>query len=167
MRRSGATAIAADGQVTLGAVVVKEGASKVRRLYNGRVIAGFAGSAADAFALFDKFSGHLEKASGNLVKAAVGLANEWRTDKVLRRLEALLLVADASTILMISGSGDVIEPDDGIAGIGSGGAYAVSAARAMARHTDLGAAEIARESLVIASEMCIYTNDRINVETIE
>ncbi|PKK91391.1 MAG: HslU--HslV peptidase proteolytic subunit [Candidatus Wallbacteria bacterium HGW-Wallbacteria-1] len=167
IRKNGVTAIAADGQVTMGNVVVKGTAAKVRRLHDGKVIAGFAGSSADAFALFERFSGHLEKHVGNLQRAAVGLASEWRTDKSLRRLEALLLVADRENILVISGAGDVIEPDDGIAGIGSGGPLAVSAARALARHSSLESMDIARESLIIASELCIYTNGNIRVEVLE
>jgi ATP-dependent HslUV protease subunit HslV len=156
--------MAGDGQVTLGNTMVKSSARKVRRLYNEKVLAGFAGSSADAFTLFEKFSQHLEKQNGNLARAAVNLANEWRTDKILRRLEALLLVADNEYLFLISGSGDVIEPDDGIAGIGSGGAFAVSAARALADNTDLDAAKIAYESLKAASSICIYTNDHITLE---
>jgi len=166
IRKNGVTAIAADGQVTLGNVIVKATAAKVRRLHDGKVVAGFAGSSADAFALFERFSGHLEKQAGNLPRAAVGLANEWRTDKSLRRLEALLLVADSANLLVISGAGDVIEPDDGIAGIGSGGSLAVAAARALSRHSELDSLEIARESLIIASELCIYTNGNIRVEAL-
>jgi ATP-dependent HslUV protease subunit HslV len=165
VKRDGATAIAGDGQVGLGSgVIVKQGAIKIRRLYKNRILAGFAGSVADAFALFERFEGKLEETQGNLSRAAVQLAKDWRTDKYLRRLEALLVVADRDHVFMISGGGEVIEPDDGIVAVGSGGAYALAAARALARHTDLPATEIAREALAIAAEICVYTNDRITVE---
>ena len=158
-------AIAGDGQVTLGqATVMKHKARKVRRLYNGKVIAGFAGSVADAFTLFDKFEQKLEAYHGNLQRAAVELAKEWRTDKMLRNLEALLLVADAQNLLILSGSGEVIEPDDGIAAIGSGGNYALAAARALANHSDLPTSEIVREAMLIAASICVYTNEEITVE---
>ena len=158
-------AIAGDGQVTFGqATVMKHKARKVRRLFHGKVIAGFAGSVADAFTLFDKFEQKLEEYHGNLQRAAVELAKEWRTDKMLRNLEALLLVADNQNILIISGSGEVIEPDDGIAAIGSGGNYALAAARALAKHTDLPTAQIVREAMLIAASICVYTNEQINVE---
>ena len=158
-------AIAGDGQVTFGqATVMKHKARKVRRLFNGKVIAGFAGSVADAFTLFDKFEQKLEEYHGNLQRAAVELAKEWRTDKMLRNLEALLLVADTQNILIISGSGEVIEPDDGIAAIGSGGNYALAAARALVKHTDLPTSEIVREAMLVAASICVYTNEQINVE---
>lgn len=159
------TAIAGDGQVTFGGnTVMKHNAKKVRRLYHGKVLAGFAGSVADAFTLFSKFEVKLEEFNGNMMRSAVELAKEWRMDRVLRRLEALLIVADAEHMLIISGNGEVIEPDDGVTAIGSGGAYALSAARAMIKHSDLSAAEIAREAIEIASAICIYTNDHIMVE---
>lgn len=158
-------AIAGDGQVTFGqATVMKHKARKVRRLFHGKVIAGFAGSVADAFTLFDKFEQKLEEYHGNLQRAAVELAKEWRTDKMLRNLEALLLVADTQNLLIISGSGEVIEPDDGIAAIGSGGNYALAAARALVKHTDLPTTEIVREAMLIAASICVYTNEQINVE---
>ncbi|SPF54923.1 peptidase component of the HslUV protease [Candidatus Desulfosporosinus infrequens] len=158
-------AIAGDGQVTFGqATVMKHKARKVRRLFHGKVIAGFAGSVADAFTLFDKFEQKLEEYHGNLQRAAVELAKEWRTDKMLRNLEALLLVADAQNLLILSGSGEVIEPDDGIAAIGSGGNYALAAARALVKHTDLQTAEIVREAMLVAASICVYTNEQIIVE---
>jgi len=144
--------------------VMKHKARKVRRLFNGKVIAGFAGSVADAFTLFDKFEQKLEEYHGNLQRAAVELAKEWRTDKMLRNLEALLLVADTQNILIISGSGEVIEPDDGIAAIGSGGNYALAAARALVKHTDLSTSDIVREAMLVAASICVYTNEQINVE---
>ena len=158
-------AIAGDGQVTFGqATVMKHKARKVRRLFHGKVIAGFAGSVADAFTLFDKFEQKLEEYHGNLQRAAVELAKEWRTNKMLRNLEALLLVADTQNLLIISGSGEVIEPDDGIAAIGSGGNYALAAARALVKHTDLSTTEIVREAMLVAASICVYTNEQINVE---
>ena len=158
-------AIAGDGQVTFGqATVMKHKARKVRRLFHGKVIAGFAGSVADAFTLFDKFEQKLEEYHGNLLRAAVELAKEWRTDKMLRNLEALLLVADTQNLLIVSGSGEVIEPDDGIAAIGSGGNYALAAARALVKHTDLPTTEIVREAMLVAASICVYTNEQINVE---
>ncbi|KGP75041.1 ATP-dependent protease subunit HslV [Desulfosporosinus sp. Tol-M] len=158
-------AIAGDGQVTFGqATVMKHKARKVRRLFKGKVIAGFAGSVADAFTLFDKFEKKLEEYHGNLQRAAVELAKEWRTDKMLRNLEALLIVADTQNLLIVSGSGEVIEPDDGIAAIGSGGNYALAAARALVKHTDLPTKEIVREAMLIAASICVYTNEQINVE---
>ncbi len=160
-------ALAGDGQVTMGqAVVMKHGARKVRRLYKDRVLAGFAGSTADAFTLFERFEAKLEEFGGNVVRASVELAKEWRKDKYLRRLEAMLLVADAEHILVLSGTGDVIEPDDGVAAIGSGGPYALAAARALRGATDMGAAEVVRRSMEIASGICVYTNDRIVLETL-
>lgn len=158
-------AIAGDGQVTFGqATVMKHNARKVRRLFHGKVITGFAGSVADAFTLFDKFEQKLEEYHGNLQRAAVELAKEWRTNKMLRNLEALLLVADAQNLLIVSGSGEVIEPDDGIAAIGSGGNYALAAARALVKHTDLSPMEIVREAMLVAAGICVYTNEQINVE---
>lgn len=168
VRTRNQTAIAGDGQVTLGqSTVMKHNARKIRKLYDGNVIAGFAGSVADAFTLFAKFEEKLKQAGGNLTKAAVEIAKEWRTDRVLRKLEALLLVADREKIFIISGTGELIEADDGIAAIGSGGSYALAAARALCRHTPLEASQIAREALFIASEICVYTNDQITVETID
>jgi ATP-dependent HslUV protease subunit HslV len=164
VRHKGRVALAGDGQVTIGDIVVKAGAKKIRRLYNDRVIAGFAGSAADAMALFSKFESKLEEFRGNLRRAAVELAKEWRTDRILRRLEALLIVADAENSYLISGSGDLIEPDDGILAIGSGGSYALAAARALKTYSDLDAKGICLESMKIAAEICIYTNSNILVE---
>lgn len=165
VRRDGRAALAGDGQVTLGDhTIMKRGARKVRRFYNGQVLAGFAGAVADAFALFERFETRLESYHGNLQRAAVELAKEWRTDRALRRLEALLVVMDTETLLVLSGTGEVIEPDDGVAAVGSGGPYALAAARALLAHTQLSASEIARESLRIASGICVYTNDQIVVE---
>ena len=164
LTHQGMTVIGADGQVTLGQTVMKHTARKVRRLYNGKVIAGFAGAAADAFTLFAKFEDHLEKHRGNLERAAVELAREWRTDKYLRQLEALLAVLDGHTSLVISGSGEVIEPDDGIVAIGSGGSYALAAARMLVKHSTLGTREIVEESLRTAAGICIYTNTNIVIE---
>lgn len=166
VRREGAVAMAGDGQVTLGETVLKHGARKVRRLFEGHVLAGFAGAAADAFALLERFEAKLKDHSGDVTRAAVELAQAWRTDRMLRRLESVLAVADKDRSLVVSGSGDVIEPDDGVIGIGSGGGYAAAAARALLAHSGLPAAEIAREALVIASGICIYTNDHIHVETL-
>ncbi len=160
-------AIGGDGQVTMsGSIIMKHQARKVRKLYKDKVVAGFAGSVADAFTLFEKFEEQLDSYHGNLRRAAVELAKEWRTDRYLRRLEALLVVATRDSLLIVSGTGEVIEPDDGVAAIGSGGAYALSAAKALLRNTDMGAAEIARTALLIASEVCIYTNDSIIVEEV-
>jgi ATP-dependent HslUV protease, peptidase subunit HslV len=166
VRRDGRVAMAADGQVSLGATIVKGTARKVRRLADGRVIAGFAGSVADAFALFDKFETKLEMYKGNLPRAAMEFAKEWRTDKFLRHLEAQLLVADTDHLLLVSGNGEVIEPDLSVAGIGSGGPMALAAAQALVAHTALSAEEIVREALLIASSICVYTNDQIIVESI-
>jgi len=170
VRHSSQVAIAGDGQVTMGqAVIIKHSAKKVRRLYKGKVIAGFAGSTADAFTLFERFEGKLEEHNGNLTRAAVELAKDWRKDKYLRRLEAMLLVADSDTILILSGTGDVIEPDDGIAAIGSGGPYALAAARALSRHggkENLNAEQIARAAMSIAGELCVYTNNELTVEVL-
>ena len=164
VRSGGAVAIGGDGQVTLGATVVKHNAVKLRKLHEGRVLAGFAGGTADAMTLLDKFEGMLKKAQGNVGRAAVELAKDWRTDRFLRRLESLLLVADKERTLLISGQGDVIEPDDGVAGIGSGGPYAVAAARALVKNTKLKPAEIVREALGITAQICIYTNAQFQVE---
>ncbi len=165
IRRGGEVALGGDGQVTLGNnVILKERACKIRRLYRDQVLAGFAGAVADSLALFDKFEQKLEEHHGNLSRAAVELAREWRLDRYLRRLEALLVVADRSRLLVVSGGGEVIEPDDGIAAVGSGGPYALAAARALVRYTDLGAAEIARAALEIAASICVYTNSFITVE---
>lgn len=165
IKRDGKVAVAGDGQVTLGqSIVMKNGAKKVRRLYKNQVVVGFAGSVADAFTLSEKFEGYLEEYRGNLTRAAVSLAKEWRTDKVLRNLEAMMVVAGGGDLLILSGNGEVIEPDDGIAAIGSGGAYALAAARALLRHTDLPAAEVARQAIDIASDICVFTNKNIIVE---
>lgn len=167
VRVGGRVAMAGDGQVTMNQSVVKADARKIRRLgESGHVLCGFAGGAADAFALMERFETQLKESAANIRKAAVELAKAWRTDKVLRRLESLLAVADAETSLIISGSGDVIEPTEGIIGIGSGGDYARSAAAALLRHTDLAAEEIAREALGVAADICIYTNDQIHVEVL-
>ena len=165
VRKNGKTAIAGDGQVTFGqSAIMKSTARKVRTLYHGKVLAGFAGSVADAFTLFEKFEGKLESYNGNLQRAAVELAKDWRTDRVLRKLEALLLVADKEKILMLSGNGEVIEPDGDAAAIGSGGFYALAAARAMVQHTEMEAREVAQEALSIAADICVYTNHNIKVE---
>ncbi|MBO8130284.1 MAG: ATP-dependent protease subunit HslV [Candidatus Marinimicrobia bacterium] len=156
-------AIGSDGQVTFGNTVMKSNASKVRKIYGGRVIVGFAGASADAFALFEKFEGKLEEFKGNIQRAAVELAKLWRTDKYLRRLEALLIVMDKEKMLIISGTGDVIEPDDNIIAIGSGGPYASAAAKALMKYTDLSAKEIVEESLKIASEICVFTNNKFTI----
>jgi ATP-dependent HslUV protease subunit HslV len=164
VRRKGKVAVAGDGQVSLADSIMKRKARKVRRLYNDRIIAGFAGATADAFALFEKLEAKLNEFNGNLQRAAVELAKDWRMDKYLRRLEALLIAANEQTILVLSGTGDVIEPDDDVTAIGSGGGYALAAARALLQHSDLGAEEIAAESIRIASTICVYTNDNITVE---
>jgi len=165
VKRDGKVAIAGDGQVTFAQnTIIKKSAKKLRRLYKDKVVAGFAGSVADAFTLFEKFEGKLEEFHGNLQRAAVELAKDWRTDRVLRRLEALLIVANNEDLLIISGSGEVIEPDDGVAAIGSGGMYAMAAARALVKHTPMGAGEIVREAMAIAADICIFTNDNIVVE---
>ena len=166
VRRDGAVALGGDGQVTLGQVVVKASAHKVRRLYHERVLAGFAGATADAFTLFERFEGKLEKHQGHLTRAAVELAKDWRSDRVLRRLEAMLAVADTSSSLIITGTGDVLEPEYGIVAIGSGGPYAQAAARALLEHSTLGAEDIVRRSLEIAGEICIYTNQQLTIETL-
>jgi ATP-dependent HslUV protease subunit HslV len=164
VKRGNRTAIAGDGQVTLGDTVIKQSAKKIRRMHNDRILVGFAGATADAFALFSRLESKLEQFQGNLNRAAVELAQEWRTDRALRHLEAFLLATDGKSIYMLSGGGDVIEPDDGLLAVGSGGTFALAAARALVRHTKLPAREIAREALKIASELCIFTNGEILVE---
>ena len=166
VRKDNHVVIAGDGQVTMGDTIMKSSARKVRRLYNDKVIAGFAGATADAFALFQRFESKLEQYHGQLNRAAVEMAKDWRTDKLMRNLEALLLVADAQSTLLISGNGDVIEPDDGLAAIGSGGPYALSAARALLKHTDLSARRIAEEAMNIAGQICIYSNLHLVIEEI-
>ncbi|HEX7270833.1 MAG TPA: ATP-dependent protease subunit HslV [Casimicrobiaceae bacterium] len=167
VRRGASVALGGDGQVTLGNVVIKATARKVRRIYNDRVLAGFAGATADAFTLFERFEAKLEKHQGHLQRAAVELAKDWRSDRVLRRLEATLAVADSNASLVVTGAGDVLEPEHGIVAIGSGGAYAQAAARALLAHTQLPAAEIVKEALTIAAELCIYTNENLVIETLE
>jgi len=164
VRRGGKVAIAGDGQVSMGNMVMKGGARKVRTMQDGKIIAGFAGSAADGIALFEKLEGKLSEHGGNLTRAAVEMAKDWRLDRVLRRLEALLLVADREHTYVLSGTGDVIEPDDGVVAIGSGGGYATAAARALLRHSELGARAIAEASLGIAAEICVFTNTNLTVE---
>ena len=164
VRHRGRVAMGGDGQVSIGATIVKQTARKVRKVYHDRALAGFAGTAADAFTLFERFEGKLDEYRGNLRRAAVELAKEWRTDRVLRRLEALLAIADAETSFIVSGSGEVIEPDDGLVGIGSGGAYALAAARALVLHADLDAKAIVVEAMRVAAGICVYTNDQVTVE---
>ena len=164
VRKDGKVALAGDGQVTLGDTVIKHGAKKIRRLYNNKILSGFAGSSADSFALFSRFESKLEQFHGNLSRAAVELAKDWRTDRSLRHLEAVMVVADDKNSFLIAGNGDLIEPDDGLIAIGSGGPYALAAARALLKYTTLGAREIAEEAMQIASRICIYTNDSISVE---
>lgn len=166
VKKDGRVAMAGDGQVTLGETVFKNTAKKIRKVYDNSIMAGFAGSAADAFALFDKFEAKLEEFGGNLKKASVELAKEWRHDKALRVLEAMLIVADENSLLIVSGNGDVIEPEDGIATIGSGGVYAYAAAKALCEHTEMEAKEVAVEAMKIAGQMCIYTNLNITMEEI-
>jgi ATP-dependent HslUV protease subunit HslV len=166
VRRAGKVALGGDGQVTLGNVVVKAGARKVRRLYQDRILAGFAGGTADAFTLFERFEAKLDKHQGNLMRSAVELAKDWRTDRILRRLEAMLAVADRTASLIITGAGDVLEPEHGLIAIGSGGPYAQAAARALLDGTELDAEAIVRRSLLIAAELCIYTNENIAVEVL-
>jgi ATP-dependent HslUV protease subunit HslV len=166
VRHRGGCAIAGDGQVSLGRTVVKHTARKIRRLHSGQVLAGFAGSTGDAMALFSKFEAKIEEYRGNLERASVELAKEWRTDRVLRRLEAFLVVADKDSSFLLSGAGDVIAPDDGIVAVGSGGPYALAAARALARHTTLDAPTVALEAMRVAAQICIYTNDAITVESL-
>lgn len=167
VRRGNVVAMAGDGQVTLGNVVFKGTARKVRRVYHDKVIVGFAGATADAFTLVERFEGVLEKHSGNLMRSAIELAKQWRTDKALRHLEAMMITADATTTLIVSGNGDVIEPENGIAAIGSGGSYALSAARALVEHTTMDAETVARKALKIAGDLCIYTNQNVTVEVIK
>ena len=164
VRHGGHTVMASDGQVTFGDTVMKQSARKIRKLYNDRILAGFAGSAADSFALFSRFEAKLEQYRGNLERSAVELAKDWRTDRVLRRLEAMLIVMDAKSTFLLSGNGDLIEPDDGIIAIGSGGAYALAAAKALAKHTALDARTIAQQAMDIAGTICIYTNNVITIE---
>ncbi|MCC6731459.1 MAG: ATP-dependent protease subunit HslV [Chthonomonadales bacterium] len=164
VRRDGQVAMASDGQVTMENVVVKHSARKIRRMHQGRVLAGFAGSVADAQGLADKFEAKLDSSSGNLTRAAIEFAKEWRTDRILRRLEALMLVADSERLYLLTGDGNVLEPDDGVAAIGSGGSYALSAAKALLTNTDLSARRVAEEAMRIAAEICVYTNDRIVVD---
>ncbi len=166
VRHRGDAVMASDGQVTFGNTVVKHNARKIRRLYNDRILAGFAGSAADSFALFSRFESKLEQYRGNLERSAVELAKDWRTDRLLRRLEAMLIVMDAKATYLLSGTGDLIEPDDGIIAIGSGGAFAMAAAKALARHTEISARQIAEESMRIAASICIYSNDAITIESL-
>src|ERR1700680_1856195 len=167
VRREGNVVMAADGQVTLGESIIKHTAKKIRRLYNDKVLAGFAGSTADAFSLFSRFETKLEQFAGNLGRAAVELAKDWRTDKMLRQLEALLIVADSKQTFLLSGNGDVIDPDEGIATIGSGGSFALAGARALMENTNLSAREIAVKSLKIAGQICIYTNDQMTIEELK
>lgn len=167
VRRGNSVVMAADGQVTLGSSVIKHSAKKIRRLYQDKVLAGFAGSTADAFSLFGRFETKLEQFAGNLGRSAVELAKDWRTDKMLRQLEALLIVADVNQTFLLSGTGDVIDPDEGIATIGSGGPYALAAARALMENTELSAREVAEKSLRIAGQICIYTNDTITIEELK
>ena len=164
VRHQDRTVLAGDGQVTLGSTVLKQNARKIRRLYNETILAGFAGSAADSFALFSRFESKLEQFRGNLERASVELARDWRTDRLLRRLEAMLIVADRKSTFVLSGTGDLIEPDDGIVAVGSGGSYAMASARALVRHSSLNARQIAEESLRIAADICIYTNANLTIE---
>jgi ATP-dependent HslUV protease subunit HslV len=164
VKHKGKTVIAGDGQVSFGNTVMKATAKKVRRLHHGKIIGGFAGAAADAFSLFGKFEEKLEKYNGNITRAAVELAKDWRTDKMLRKLEALLVVSDGESTFVLSGTGDVIEPDDGVVGIGSGGPYVLAAAKALVRHSELNARQIAEEAMKIAASICIYTNENITCE---
>src|SRR6187200_978041 len=164
VRHGGQSVMASDGQVTFGDTVVKQKAKKIRKLYNDRILAGFAGSAADSFALFSRFEAKLEQYRGNLERSAVELARDWRTDRLLRRLEAMMIVADSSTTFLLSGTGDLIEPDDGVVAVGSGGAFAMAAARALVRHSTLDARQIVEESMNIAGDICIYTNRSLTIE---
>ncbi len=167
VRRDGKVAIASDGQVTMGNTVLKHNANKTRKMYNNKILAGFAGATADAFTLFEKFEGKLESYRGNILRAAVELAKDWRTDRILRRLEALLIIADIEHTLILSGTGDVIEPEGGVAAIGSGGPYAQAAARALCENTELSAVEIVKKAMDIASDICIYTNKNITIEELD
>lgn len=166
VKREGRVALAGDGQVTQEHTVLKHTAKKVRRLYQNKVLAGFAGSVADAQSLADKFESKLESANGNLTRAAIEFAKEWRTDRMMRRLEAMMIVTDGDKLFILSGDGNVVEPDDGVAAIGSGGAYAASAAKALVKNTTLDATEIVKEAMLIAAEICIYTNDRVTVDVV-
>ncbi|AEG31148.1 ATP-dependent protease subunit HslV [Thiomicrospira cyclica] len=166
VKRNGQMVIGGDGQVTLGHIVMKGNARKVRRLYNGQVLAGFAGATADAFTLFERFEGRLQTHNGQLMRAAVEMAKDWRTDRALRKLEAMMIVADADTMLLISGTGDVIEPQDDFIAIGSGGSYAHAAAQALIRHSELGAEDLVRNALTIAADLCIYTNHNLTIEVL-
>jgi ATP-dependent HslUV protease subunit HslV len=166
VKREGQVALAGDGQVTLGETVLKHGAKKVRRLYQNRVLAGFAGSVADAQALADRFESKLEAASGNLTKAAIEFAKDWRMDRVMRRLEAMMIVTDGERLYILSGDGNIVEPDDGVAAIGSGGTFASSAAKALVKNTTMNAKEIVEEAMRIAAEICIYTNDKVTVDSL-
>ena len=166
VRHRDQTVMASDGQVTFGDTIVKQSARKIRRLYNDKILAGFAGSAADSFALFSRFEAKLEQYRGNLERSAVELAKDWRTDRLLRRLEAMLIVMDARATYLLSGNGDLIEPDDGIIAIGSGGAYAMAAAKALAKHTDMPASAIAEEAMNIAGAICIYSNNTLTIESL-
>ena len=167
VRRDGQVSVAGDGQVTVGNTVMKHGAAKVRRLYHDRILAGFAGSAADAFALFSRFEAKLEEYRGNMERSVVELAKDWRMDKYLRQLEAMLIVANKEKSYLLSGTGDLIQPDDGLLAIGSGGGYALAAARALMDNTDLGAKEIAEKAMTVAASICIYTNDHITIESLD
>lgn len=167
VKRGTAVAMVGDGQVTFGNTVLKHSAVKVRRLHDGKVLAGFAGSTADAFSLFERFEKKLKDHSGNLLRSAVELAKDWRTDRVLRRLEAMLLIADRTTLLLLSGTGDVLEPEEGVAAIGSGGPYAVAAARALLTHTDMSAGQVASSAMEIAAALCVYTNSHFTMETLD
>lgn len=167
VRHKGKVTVAGDGQVTMDTTVMKHGARKVRRLYDDKVVVGFAGATADAFTLFDKFNQKLEQYNGNLLRSAVELTKEWRTDRILRHLEALMIAVSEKHFLIISGNGDVIESDDDVMAIGSGGPYALAAARALVKHSDLSATEIATEAMNIASDICVYTNDRITIEEMD
>lgn len=166
VKKNNQVAMAGDGQVTLGQTAIKHSARKVRKIYGDKVMVGFAGATADAMTLFDKFEAKLEEFRGNLSRASVELARDWRTDRILRRLEALLAVADSESMFLISGSGDVLEPDDNVIAIGSGGSFAQAAAKALSKHSDLSAEEVVKESMHIASEICVYTNDNIRVEVL-
>ena len=166
VRKNGLTAVGGDGQVTIENTIIKQGARKVRRLFQDRVIAGFAGAAGDALALFERFEGKLDEHAGNLFRAAYELVKDWRTERSLRQLQALLVIADTEHLLLVSGNGDLIEPDDGIVAIGSGGPYALAAARALSAHTDMTAEQIVRGALAIAADICIYTNSQVTVEVV-
>jgi ATP-dependent HslUV protease, peptidase subunit HslV len=167
VKRDGKVALGGDGQVSLDKTIIKNTAKKIRRMYNDKVISGFAGSAADGLTLYEKFEAKLAEYNGNILRSAVELAKDWRTDKILRRLEAMMVVADKDHLLMVSGNGDVLEPDDDIASVGSGSPYAIAAAKALMKHSDLSAKDIVQEAMMIASSICVFTNDHISIETIE